>query len=77
MTNSYRHTPIFSMASPKAGQVRKYKDYRWGRERMRTRTAIATEQYDDAERLTHWNEWDCPRDGKHYWAQATEKDMRK
>lgn len=78
MTNSYRRTPIFGMAQPRAGSMRWYKRLRASRERARLQEALSRGEHEHAEgELAHWNEWDCPRDGKHYRAQATERDMRK
>ena len=76
MSRSYRKTPIFGNCG--SGGMPIYKRYRAGRERARVRARIAHGEYDNLDtELAPWNEWDCPRDGKHWWHDAPDYAMRK
>ena len=78
MTRSYRKTPMFSMCSYSEGEMRWYRKYRWHKERTAVRGALAHGDYDlPTQQIEPWDEWDCPRDGIHYDADADKNRMRK
>ena len=55
-----------------------YKRHRAKRERAKLRNALANNEYEKAEtELSPWDEWSTDRDGKRWWHNPTEKDMRK
>jgi hypothetical protein len=53
-----------------------FKRYLHSKERMKLREKIRMNEDCDFQ-LVPWDEWASPRDGIHYWADATKKDMRK
>ena len=75
MSNSRKHTPIFSMASVKS--VKWYKRVWHGKLRARARDLIKHGDFDSLEIDLPYNDWDDPRDGKHYRIHFSEKEMRK
>lgn len=79
MSRSYRHTQIFSNCS--TGAQKRFKRYEHHAERTNVKIALKTCK--DYDRLLlpspkeYGNEWASPRDGKHFWKNPGEKDMRK
>lgn len=79
MSRSYRHTKVFSNTS--GGGQKRFRQYEHQAERTNVKITLKT--CDDYDNLLlpspkeYGNEWSSPRDGKHFWSKATEKDMRK
>lgn len=75
MARSYRSTPRFGFTTSPSDKPYKVNEHR--RERLAVRRAIGNE----AEVMPHpklfGDRWLSPKDGKVYWAGATEKFMRK
>ena len=79
MSRSYRHTQIFSHCSN--GAQKRFKKYEHQAERTNVKIALKLcKDYDNMvlpSPKDYGNEWISPRDGKFYWKNAGEKDMRK
>jgi len=76
MSRSYRKTPVFGNTSAESDKPGRTKDHR--RYRHYYKDMIRHENYDDIEPPNFKEEpWGWPKDGRHYWHDATEKDMRK
>jgi hypothetical protein len=77
MSRSTRRTPIFGNAG--CASQKNWKHANHGVERVRVRQALTADpehvlsptKYEVSE------EWLGPRDGTHFWAAATPRDMRK
>lgn len=76
MGKSYRKTKIFGNAGGSEKQ-----DKRWCNKKIRhkVREQLEDEDYDTPMPLPNevHNVWGMAKDGKSYWPEATEKDMRK
>jgi hypothetical protein len=78
LSNSYRKTPIF-------GHTTATSDHAWKKMASRTLRHRVKQHLDatrDGDRFAgkRWdlvNPWTSDKDGKHYWAKAGPRDMRK
>jgi len=78
MSRSYKKTKIFSYC--KSETQKRFKVSEHQAERSNVRIKLKTcKDYDNLvfSPKEYGNEWASPRDGKHYWENATKKDMRK
>ena len=66
MSRSYRKTPYHGLAGTSAGSMKWYRRAWNSKERRRWKNAIASGDYENAEWILPWNEWDSPRDGIAY-----------
>ena len=73
MSRSVRKSRYFGIAG---GRMKWFKVYLHHKERVMLRKHLIN-GLDADYQLVPWDEWASPRDGIHYWADATEKDMRK
>lgn len=79
MSRSYRKTKVFGMTCASSDKQGKKISSRIHRsvERQILKTCDISETPDFPTGKTLYNNWNFPKDGKHYWRNATEKDMRK
>jgi hypothetical protein len=74
MSRSYRHSRHFGTASSHG--MKWFRTYLHSKERMKVRERLLR-GLDADYKIVPWDEWLSPRDGIHYYADATAKDMRK
>lgn len=76
MSRSYRRNPWFGHTTSESDKPGRKIDHR--RYRHYYKDKIRHEEYDDIEPPNYKeNPWNWPKDGKSYWSDASEKDMRK
>lgn len=77
MTRSTRHTPIFGITTSPSEKDDKRRAHRV--ERCRVRTTITADPEAELDGLEHPRSggWAFAKDGKRWWTQPTDRDMRK
>lgn len=75
MTRSRRKTPIFGNAM--ADSEKDFKQQEHQRERSAVRDALKVDDTAIPAPKKFGSPWAGPKDGKHFWKRAKEKDMRK
>lgn len=79
MSRSYKKTPYSSHT--KAESDKPYKEQEHRRERRKVKHIITSaHDYDDVifpDKKDYGDEWNAPKDGKHYYQNPTGKDLRK
>ena len=76
MSRSYRKTPVFGITTSESDKPGRKIDHR--RYRHYYKNKIRHEEYEEIEPPNYKeNPWNWPKDGKQYWLDASEKDMRK
>lgn len=75
MTRSFRHNKIFGNTTSKS--EKDDKKIWHSRFRARVKTLLRSGEEADVHIREVSNPWDFNKDGKNYWNNATEKDMRK
>lgn len=79
MSRSFRRIKIFANCARRKQKMFKKNEH----QRERTITRISLKKAKDYDNMVlptpkdFGNEWASPRDGKHYWSDASKKDMRK
>lgn len=76
MSRSYRKTPIFGYSCKESEKDDKRRMNRKIRRRENMKDLL-DEGYLPVLKNEAMSEWDMGKDGKHYWPQATKKDMSK
>ncbi len=74
MSRSRRKTPKFGITTSRT--EKDYKRQANKASRRATRTAVAKDREPPATK-EHGNPWSGPKDGKRYWRDADDRDMRK
>ena len=81
MSNSFRKTPIFGFCTAPSEKADKKIWHSRARAVERDKLLLSSkrdyEDYITSIELDVSNNWSMSKDGKHYWAKAQQKDMRK